>query len=122
MLVTFAPMADKVNAVFEDSIVFFDPGGNWSGVACQACGKDAKAWWQKAMSASFEGAYENLGLAAPCCGAQVSLNNLRYGSPAAFGRFALEAMNPNIRDLQPEQEAQLSQALGCELRKVWVHI
>ncbi|NZD50784.1 hypothetical protein [Rhizobium leguminosarum] len=35
---------------------------------------------------------------APCCGATVSLNDLRYVWPAAFGRFALEAHNPGIGD------------------------
>ena len=121
LLVMFVPDSDEVSAKFEEAITFFDPGANWSGVACPTCGSDVETWWQEAMTASYKDGFRDLGVLTPCCGAKVSLNDLRYVWPAAFGRFALEAMNPNVRDLQPGQEEQLSQALGCELRKVWVH-
>ena len=122
LLAEFVPYSDEVSTKFEESTTFFHPGGNWSGVECPVCGADAEAWWEEAMTASHKDAFRDLLVSAPCCGMQVSLNDLRYRWPAAFGRFVLEAMNPNIRDLQPAQEEQLSQALGCELRKVWVHL
>lgn len=59
---------------------------------------------------------------APCCGTRLSLNELHYLWPAAFGRFVLEALNPNIRDLTPDQELALSQLMGCTVRKIWVHV
>ncbi|WSH63252.1 hypothetical protein U8Q05_16350 [Rhizobium ruizarguesonis] len=42
--------------------------------------------------------FKDLNTVAPCCGATVSLNDLRYVWPAAFGHFALEAHNPGIGD------------------------
>jgi len=43
-------------------------------------------------------------------------------APAGFGRFVLEVMNPNIRDLKPAEVLALSTALGTLLRRIWVHI
>jgi hypothetical protein len=64
----------------------------------------------------------DLAITTPCCGASVSLNDLRYVWPAGFGRFVLKAMNPNIPDLQYDEEAQLRTILGCNLRKIWLHL
>jgi hypothetical protein len=49
-------------------------------------------------------------------------DNLHYAWPAGFGRFVLEAMNPNVSDLRPAEEALLKGTLGCDLRKIWVHL
>jgi len=54
--------------------------------------------------------------------ALVSLNDLHYIWPAGFGRFVIEALNPGVRDLQPAEDDQLRQTLGCDLRKIWVHL
>jgi hypothetical protein len=122
LLAEFVPESDEVVADFNEAIVFFDAGGNWSGVECPACGKNAETWWAHAMDEAFKTAFQKLRVSTPCCGTQVSLNDMRYGWPVAFGRFALTAMNPNVRDLSSEQEAKLSNILDCELRKVWRHI
>ena len=122
LLASFVPRADKVSVTFPDHIEFFHPGGNWSGVECPACGADAEPWWNLAVGVASEGRFVNLEVRAECCGASVFLNEMRYVWPAVFGRFALEALNPDVRDLSPAQELQLQQALGCSLRKVWVHL
>jgi len=119
---SFAPQSDEIVASFKNSTEFFHPGGNWSGVQCSACGANAKPWWSDAMDAASQNNFKNLTVVAQCCGANVSLNELKYVWPAAFGRFALEAMNPNLRDLAPDQESALSAAIGHSLRKVWVHL
>jgi hypothetical protein len=36
------PGADEVKSSFEDEVRFYDPGENWSGVECSACGADAE--------------------------------------------------------------------------------
>ncbi|OOO48189.1 hypothetical protein BS630_18350 [Rhizobium laguerreae] len=41
MLETIVPGADEVKSSFEDEVKFYDPGENWSGVKCSACGADA---------------------------------------------------------------------------------
>jgi len=122
LLAEFAPDSESVTASFKDHIEFFHPMGNWSGVECPSCGADAEPWWLEAMQNGAETHFENLLVTAPCCGARVSLNELRYLWPAAFGRFVLEAMNPNVRDITPEQELALSKALGSLLHRIWVHL
>lgn len=122
LLASFVPDADEVNAEFKSSKQFFHPGGNWSGVKCPACGADLEEWWEQAMGTASKTAFANLAVSTPCCGASTSLNDLNYVWPAGFGRFVLEAMNPNIENLTPSQENQLAERLGRELRKIWVHI
>jgi hypothetical protein len=63
-----------------------------------------------------------LNFTTPCCGALVSMNDLNYVWPAAFASFVLEAMNPDVKDLTLVQEQELAACLGCQIRKVWVHI
>lgn len=74
------------------------------------------------MNLAAKGNFSDLNSTTICCQASVSLNDLNYVWPAGFGSFVLEAMNPDMADLQPGQEAQLSALLGCHLRKIWVHL
>lgn len=122
LLAAFVPRADTVKSEFKASTEFFHPGGNWSGVKCPACGADAETWWQSAMRAAWKKQFADLNTTAGCCGALVSLNDLHYVWPAGFGRFVIEALNPGVRDLQPAEEDLLRKALGCDLRKIWVHL
>jgi hypothetical protein len=122
LLATYVPMANEVNASFKDSVQFFHPGGNWSGVECPACGADAEPWWPQAMDRAWQNQFADLFVDAGCCVARVSLNELKYRWPAAFGRFVLETRNPCIRDLEAAQEIRLAEAIGHPLRKVWVHL
>ncbi len=122
MLASYTPDAGSVVATYHQSIVFFHPGGNWSGVECPACGSDIETWWQDAMRDSAQNQFQDLMASTPCCATHISLNELRYVWPAAFGRFVLEAMNPNVKDITLDQEHLLSNRLGCKLRKVWVHL
>jgi hypothetical protein len=111
-----------IRAEYKDAIVFFDPGGNWSGVACPRCNADAEAWWGDAMDAAHRCGFEDLDVVTKCCGANVSLNELRYAWPAAFGKFALEAENPNSAGLTDEDLTTLGDCLGTKLRQIWVRI
>ena len=115
-------MSEKVSVLFSCTAEFFHPGTNWSGVNCPKCGADAESWWGEAMDIASKSNFENLFVTAKCCEEIVSLNELQYNWPAAFGRFALEAMNPNILDLSPDQELSLNTAVGHKLRKIWVHL
>jgi hypothetical protein len=122
LLASFVPQADEVLAEEKEAVEFFHPGGNWSGVECPACGADIEDWWQEMLDAAEEEGLDNLVRVTGCCGAEVSLNELRYIWPAAFGSFALVAMNPNVENLSAEQKAELEGQLGCELRAVWTHL
>ena len=118
LLSSFAPEADEVSAKFAETIEFFHPGGNWSGVECPSCGVDAASWWNDAMDRASQDSFRDLSVTTPCCETQTSLNDLRYVWPATFGRFVLEAMNPNIGNTTPEQDLELTECLGLGLRKV----
>lgn len=122
LLKAHAPTADAVEPKFEDSVRFYDPGENWSGVECSSCGADAEVWWGEAMAQAFDNDFESLDVKAPCCGTVISLNDLRYVWPAAFGRFALEALNPGIEETTAEQDHEMAECLGAPLRKIWVRV
>jgi hypothetical protein len=122
LLASFFPRAEEVQSEFTEKTVFVDPGANWSGVKCSSCEADAEEWWGEAMSSAGESGFANLTLIAPCCKQQVSLNELHYVWPSAFGRYVLEAMNPNEKALTQQQSELLSATLGCEVREIPVHI
>jgi hypothetical protein len=116
------PKADDVFAQFYDEVTFFDAGSNWSGVSCPNCEADLDDWWGEAMDGAAEKRFTDLSITTPCCGARSSLNDLRYGWPCRFGKFALSARNPNVRDTTHEQDRRIAEALGSEVVKVWAHI
>ena len=122
LLETIAPGADEVTSTFEDEVRFYDPGENWSGVECSACGADAQEWWGDAVDTAFGDGFKDLQREAPCCGNTISLNDLRYIWPAAFGRFALEAHNPKIADTTEDHDRRIGVCVGIPLRKIWVRV
>lgn len=121
-LAKLLPAAEEVRAEFFEEVTFFHPGANWSGVRCPACASDVEEWWGGAMEAASSSGFRNLECVTPCCGARTSLAKLQYVWPAAFGRFSLEAMNPNVRSLPPDQLGQLQAILGCEVREIALHV
>ena len=122
LLASFLPQSEDVQSKFTEHTVFVDPGSNWSGVRCSSCGADSETWWEEAISEAAEANFVNLTIVAKCCGSQVCLNELNYNWPCAFGRYVLEAMNPNARGLTPKQSELLATKLGCEVREVPVHL
>jgi hypothetical protein len=125
LLRSFVPHADEVEAIATEDIQFIDCGSNWEGVACPACGADAEEWFADELSQSFErSGFRDLGTVAPCCGANVSLDQLKFGWPVGFAQFVLEARNPELAStgLTASQHQALEQALGCSLRIIWRHL
>lgn len=116
------PNADEIGFSFKQDVEFFHPGANWSGVTCPLCAADIEAWWAARMDEFAAGQLPDLLVETACCQASVSMNDLTYVWPAGFGRFVLEAMNPNLRCLSGEQESQLEEALNCKLRAIWLHL
>ena len=104
-----------------ERVEFVDQGGNFEGVYCPVCGADLGEWWPAAMDRAHAGHFADLAVTAPCCGAALSLNDLRYEWPAGFARFVLEAMNPGVPDLPATTLAELEQRLGAPLRVIWAH-
>lgn len=122
LLCSLLPKAEEVTARFFENPQFIDPGANWSGVLCSHCGADAEVWWESAVSIAAEAGFRSLDTVAPCCGTTVSLNELRYVWPAAFGSFVLEAMNPNVKSSPGEPLQELERLLQCSVRAVVRHL
>lgn len=122
LLSSLLPEAVSIESKFEEKVSFFHPGANWSGVQCPSCGVDAEPWWDEAVGHASEADFKDLHCVAPCCGATISLNGLRYLWPAAFGSYVLEAMNPNSMGLAASQFNQLQDVLGCELVEIPLHL
>lgn len=119
VLKRFAPDARAVEARFLDKVEFVDCGSNWSGVYCPQCSEEIGEWWRTAIGNAYKSGFENLRIMTPCCGHSTTLNDLHYVWPSGFARFVLEAKSPNIKQTTTEQDKELSQALGVELRKIW---
>lgn len=122
LLGSYFPNADSIAAGFLENVEFIDAGSNWSGVHCPLCGADVEDWWSEVMATAAEARFEDLKVSAPCCKGSTSLNLLRYVWPVAFGRFVLEAENPNSKGLTPRQLRALEEVLGCKLQEVATHV
>ncbi|MFT3995975.1 MAG: hypothetical protein QM667_01090 [Asticcacaulis sp.] len=116
------PQAETIKAIFEDAVRFFDPGSNWSGVTCNLCGQDAEPWLFDAVEAASESDFCDLTTTAPCCGGKVDLNRLSYVWPAAFGRFAIEVLNPGVPSLSAQQIEAVNLTLQSDATEVWAYI
>jgi hypothetical protein len=57
-----------------------------------------------------------------CCGAAYTLHDLVYEWPQGFGRFALNAMNPNIGKLEERDKQEFEKILGTKLRVIYQHL
>ena len=117
------PQADQIAASLSDSIQFVDAGGNWEGVFCPNCGADIESAWGDLLDAASDGTggFRSLGIVAPCCGTATTLNDLRFGWPVGFSRFAIEIKNPRVSDLGSHRLAEVEVILGTRLREVWAH-
>lgn len=116
------PAADEVTATRSENVQFVDAGANFERVSCPRCGKALTIeWWQDRMDEAFSHNFAMLAVTSPCCGMNISLNDLNYDWPAGFARFVLEARNPNVTDLRAEDVARLAEIVGSPLRRVWTH-
>ena len=122
LLERLVPDADEVTTSTTGEVEFIDQGGNFERVSCPLCGSEvAIEWWQERMEEAYAEKFSDLVVSMPCCGARSSLNDLDYQGPAGFSRFVLQALNPNVTDLQAEQVSQLSDILQTPLRRIWAH-
>jgi hypothetical protein len=135
---SFLPNAEEININLTDGIRFVDQGSNFESVSCPKCGTKVDIdWWQRAMNTACgvapdvdwwdwglvldsDPVFTDLMITIPCCGSDLSLNDLVYYWPAGFARFGLEALYPD-GNLSDEQIALLKQTLDCDLRVIWSH-
>jgi len=118
-----APDADEIEIKVSETIQFFDCGCNFERVLCPACRLEIPtAWWQARMDEDYGDGFKLASYSTPCCGARCTLHELVYEWPQGFGRFALDAMNPNIGALEDRYKAEFEEILGTKLRVIYQHI
>jgi hypothetical protein len=131
-----APEADEIKIRVSEKVEFFDCGENFERVRCPACRAEIPvAWWQDRMSedSGREGwgdrmddgrgdGFKLANYATPCCGKECTLHDLVYEWPQGFGHFALDAMNPNIGELEDKYKQEFETILGTQLRVIYQHI
>ena len=71
------------------------------------------------MGTAADSGFTDLSVTLPCCGAQSSLNGLRYEMPQAFARYVIEVMNPDVVDVPATLLTKLSERLGGDVRVTW---
>lgn len=114
------PGADAIEVVVNHAIEFFDCGGNFERTLCPRCQSEIPDdWWQDRMEEDYEDGFKLASYILPCCSAKTSLHALVYESSQTFGRFALEAQNPNIEILEEAQKRELEEILGARLMVIY---
>lgn len=122
LLTRLVPDAESVNVEIRDGVEFFDSGGNFVGLRCPLCNAQLdQAWWAAKMATAAASGFADLHVDTPCCGAQTSLNELRYDWPAGFARFVIELLNPGRSWLDASELSLVAAAIGCPVRQVMAH-
>jgi hypothetical protein len=122
-LAEIAPGADAVEVQVSDAVQFFDCGANFERILCPSCQSEIPiAWWQERMDEDYDQGFKLASYITPCCGLTSTLQGLVYEWPQTFGRFALDAMNPNIGMLDDKHKRELEEILGTKLIVIYQHI
>jgi len=104
---------------------FFDCGANLARISCPSCGAEIPVdWWQDRMDEDSDGkdGFKLAAYAVPCCSKKYTLHELAYDWPQGFGLFALDAMNPNIGELEDKYKREFEKILGTKLRVIYQHV
>ena len=119
------PEADEIEIKLSKTAQFFDCGENLERIACPSCRSEIPVdWWQDRMDEDSDGedGFKLAAYTVPCCRKKHTLHELAYEWPQAFGRFALDAMNPNIGELEDKYKREFEEILGTKLRVIYQHI
>jgi len=130
-----APGADAIEMKVFENVEFFDCGVNLQRILCTSCGSEIPLpWWEERLTQDYLGqawtepdqdhgnGFLLASYPAPCCHPQCTLHELKYEWPQGFGRFALDAMNPNIGNLEERFRKELEDILGAKLRVIFQHL
>jgi hypothetical protein len=118
-----APKSHEIKATTMEAVQFFYCGGNFERILCPDCGAEIPVpWWQAQMNSDYKAGFQLQKAPMPCCGVQRTLHELNYEWPQGFGRFGIEAMNPNIGRLDDKLKVEFEQILGCPLRVIYQRI
>ena len=124
LLAQWAPGAEDITAETSEEIRFFDCGENFKQIGCPKCVAEIDLeWWHARMDDDAqEGSFRLARYKLPCCGGSVTLNDLEYDWPQAFGRFSWEVRNPDIGELTSANRTELEVAAGVPLVFIRQHL
>lgn len=117
--------ADKIGFCIWDAPGFVDCGGNLERIKCPVCGAELSFdWWGGEMDASHSKShFRDLAVHTPCCGQEVSLNNLDYYFACGFSSIVLEILNPaggpGTLPAQKEILDETARMMGTDIRIIF---
>jgi hypothetical protein len=118
-----APAADEIEIKVYEKVEFFDCGANFRRLLCPSCGLEIPlTWWHDRMNEDYSNGFLLASYTTPCCGAHRTLHELVCEWPQGFGRFALDAMNPNVGRLEDRYKLEFEEILGTKLRVIYQRI
>lgn len=115
--------ADEIVSTYYDAVTFIDAGENTSRAWCPACGSEIDLDWMFGILGEWYPQLADLDCTAPCCGAVVSLNELKYDWPMGFARFEITVLNGSRATyrLDAEELERVGVLLGHPVRQVLAH-
>jgi hypothetical protein len=119
-----APSAESIKPEVSEAIRFHDAGANFESVSCPRCAAEISIdWWQDRMDddAVDEG-FKLERYPAPCCGAPLTLNELKYESHQAFARTSWTVRNAGVGELDAMGHRELDAAAGTALVAIYQHL
>jgi hypothetical protein len=114
------PEDDGTKATWHDATVFVDCGSLFYEVACPRCDSVLDRTWlrDRLSELSETGSFTVI---VPCCGAELTLNDLVYREPCGFARFDISVWNPGRSWLSDSELSTVGEALGHPVRQIRAH-
>ncbi|MEV3902355.1 hypothetical protein AB0K11_08515 [Mycobacterium sp. NPDC050551] len=125
----------EVRADRSDGVTLFTGGVHLERLVCPRCaevlgqpvGPVSMEWFVEQLDRCHteQDGYWPLQVIAPCCGAEISLNDLNDESAETtmgFALWSMEAYRPQTDNLGGEEQQQLEAVLGHPVRVIWVRI
>ncbi|SHN38973.1 hypothetical protein [Cryptosporangium aurantiacum] len=119
--------ADEVKPVFHERVTLIDGGSYMEDVFCPRCDASIGLDWfwdllRERNGAGFVGdpIFDDLNVTVPCCGAALTLPELRFEAPIGFARFAVSVRNwaRSTWVLSDEELAAAGSVLGHRVTQI----
>ncbi len=113
----------EIDVSWHDTVTVVDCGENLERIGCPRCAAQIDTdWWGDLLEERFETGFDNLAVPLPCCGAEVSLNELDYDWPCGFAKFEIAIWDPERAWFTDEELTLIGQTMGHPVRQVRAHL
>jgi len=118
---------EQVEPVFHEHITLIDGGEYMQNLFCPRCDATIGLDWFWALLIARNGGrrvgeptVDDLGVAVPCCGAELTMAELRFDGPVGFARFEVSVLNwtRHVWDLSNDELAAVSEILGHPVTQI----